>query len=142
MANMVLNTLEIIGNENDYKLIIDFFSNLENENKKDPYMGVSFFGDYIYDISLYGDFVLFETKYSPNFETLQNFLKSLKLNCKIKLSYENLDNHLLGVAFIDVELIHDVFVTDEEFETYYNDEDDDNSILLEILNKKMLNLTF
>lgn len=79
---------------------------------------------YLFDIEIYGDSIMFQTKWGPALKTGQALAKTLKT--EIELDYDEPSNLVYGKAIFNPKgEITDYYLSDLDFDKYeYNEEKD------------------
>ena len=130
MANMCSSTVVFEGKPETIEKIQQLFITMA-EKEKEEEMGqlpdfTTIYSGYFFDIYYNeGDTGIFQyqTRWSPNLEILEQIAKCNKVN--FVLDYEEMGNLVYGRATYKNGELNDIYLEDEDFETYQFDEETD-----------------
>ena len=122
MANWCSNFI-LTGNQD----VKDVFQKLiKRQEKSGQGETLDWFEDdrYLFDIEIYGDSIMFQTKWGPALKTAEALAKTLKT--EIELDYDEPSNLVYGKAIFNPKgEIKDYYLSDLDFDKYeYNEEKD------------------
>jgi len=130
MANMCSNTVAFEGKPETIKKIQQLFI-IMAEKEQEQQMGqlpdfTIIYSGYFFDIYYNeGDTGIFQyqTRWSPNLEILEQIAQYYKVNFTV--DYEEMGNLVYGRATYKNSELNDIYLEDEDFETYQFDEETD-----------------
>jgi len=122
MANWCSNFI-LTGNQD----VKDVFQKLIKRQEKSGHgETLDWFEDdrYLFNIEIYGDSIMFQTKWGPALKTAEALAKTLKT--EIELDYDEPGNLVYGKAIFNPKgEITDYYLSDSDFDKYeYNEEKD------------------
>lgn len=159
MANWCSNTLVFEGNPEAIEQIQQLFMAMAEKEEAEemgqlPYF-TTIYNGYFFDIYWNTDnesIFQYQTKWSPNLEIVQQIAEYYEVS--FILDYEEMGNLVYGRATYQNGTLTDIYLTDEDLETYQFDEDtdtyrfegetydSDGEILEALLNRKTALATF
>lgn len=131
MANWCSNTVVFEGTPEAIIAIQELFQSMKEKEEKTEQGQLPEFmedtnGGYFFNIYWYendeGQFQ-YETKWSPNIEVLQGIASLYKVN--FVQDYEEMGNLIYGRATYRDGILSDIFLDDDDFEIYEQDEETD-----------------
>lgn len=130
MANYCSNTVAFEGNTEAIEMVTKLFRLMaekqQRENKGQIPDFVTAEGGYFLDLYWNeGDDGIFqyETRWAPNTEVVIQIAKYYKVN--FMLDYEEMGNGVYGKTTLKDGILTDIYLEDEDFETYQYDEEED-----------------
>lgn len=127
MANHCFNVVSFIGREETVEAIKSLFKELEERQVRDEtyYLPdyVTAERSYMFDISIDGDNIMFETRWVPNIEALQQIADHYKVG--FTSEYEERGNMIFGRTTYENGRLTEVDLEPVDFKSYDYNEDEE-----------------